>query len=329
MKSPLTIASPLLRSLLAILLCVFIFIIAFHPYAAGYADQRMTLLAYILQQWSDPTWQHGFVVPGIITYLIWRQHSLLTTLQVQPSPWGLPILLLAALSYFIGYRANNFYFGKIALQLGFAGSVLWLLGRVHMKHLFFPWLVLAFAWPLRFLEDTLGFQLRVIMVQAVTYVVQLFELPIIRDGTSLLSVNPDGRPSDWLNLNVEGPCSGMRSLFALMLVSMLFSHFAQPTLLRRLSLFATSIPLAIVGNMTRLFLLIGGTALFGQSFAVGDQTKEVSTFHFFSGLAVFVVAVVGLQLVSSSMNRWWPGGKSGSRTKTARVITRQVAHSGS
>ncbi len=323
---PTTCRSPQHWIIIAILIAAAaIALLAYQPYAAGYADNRKTLLAYLLQEWADPTWQHGALAPLIVGYLVWLKRSTLATLPLKPSAWGLPLMLAAMLSYFIGYRANNFYFGAIAAQLGIAGALLWMLGWQHLRTLLFAWSVLAFAWPLRFLEDTLGFQLRLIMVECVAGTLKLLHLPIIRDGTSLLSIGPDGTPSEWLKLNVDGPCSGMRSLFALMLVSMLFSYFSQRTPLRRLALFATSIPLAIAGNMARIFLLIGGTAAFGQPFAVGDENNEMSTYHFFSGIIVFIVAVAGLRSVSASIDRWWPGTASAiTHRKANRIITTRV-----
>ena len=48
-------------------------------------------------------------------------------------------------------------------------------------------------------------------------------------------------------------------------------------------------------------------------FAVGNEEKEVSTFHFLSGIAVFLVALAGLHGVAWVMNRFW------TRTAVRRV----------
>ena len=113
-------------------------------------------------------------------------------------------------------------------------------------------------------------------------------------------------PGDVFSLKVDGPCSGMRSLFALMMVSALFSYFRETSVLRRIALFASSIPLAILANLVRLLILLAATAIFGQEFAVGNEEKEVSTFHFLSGRAVFVVALAGLQAIAGLMRIVWP-----------------------
>ena len=283
-------------------------LVCLQPFAAGYGNYRQTLARILATSWSDPTWQHGALAPLISAWLVWHARNDLQKLQIRPNPWGLPVLLCGLAFYYMGFKANFYYFGFAGIQLLTAGSVLWIFGSDHFKRLFFAWLILAFAWPLRILEDTLAFQLRLIVVEGVASVLQLLGVDIIRDGTTLVSM-PDaatGRTAGELfSLNVDGPCSGMRSLFALMMVSALFSYFRQRDWPRRLALFACSLPLAILANMVRILILLAASVWLGQDFAIGSQEKEVSTFHFFSGIAVFLVALAGLQFASWAMDRWW------------------------
>lgn len=282
------------------------------PYDAGYADFRRTMAATLSIYWRDPTWQHGALAPLIAGWLVWRDRARLAALPVRSSGWGLPVLLLAVVFYYAGYKANNFYFGIGAIQLFLAGAVLWVLGWRHAMMLLFPWLILCFTWPLLFLEDTIAFRLRLLMVEATSWVLTVVGVPAIVDGTALLSAADEttGRGvGEVFSLKVDGPCSGMRSLFALMMVSALFSRFRQSTWSRRVLLFALSIPMAVLANLVRLLILLAASAMFGQDFAVGNEEKEVSTFHFLSGLAVFVVALSGMEAASAVMNRLWPRGR--------------------
>jgi exosortase len=280
--------------------------IVVQPYDAGYGDFRRTMASTLGIYWRDPTWQHGALAPLIVCWLVWRDRSFLLRLPASGSAWGLPVLLVSVVFYYAGYKANNFYFGVGAIQLFIAGSVLWVLGWGHANRLLFPWLILLFTWPLLFLEDTIAFRLRLLMVKATSQVLGFLGVGVLVDGTALVSAADEasGRVAgEVFSLKVDGPCSGMRSLFALMMVSALFSHFRQPNWPRRMTLFALSIPLAVVANLARLLILLAASVAFGQDFAVGDEEKEVSTFHFVSGLAVFVVALGGLQGASMVMNR--------------------------
>ncbi len=294
---------------LAVLLPSLVLLMLVQPYDAGYADLRRTIARTLSIYWQDPTWQHGALAPLIAGWLVWRQRRELAMLPVRGSWWGLPLLLLSALLYYAGFKANSFYFGAAAVQCFIAGAVVWLLGWRHARELFFPWLMLCFTWPLLFLEDTIAFRLRLILVEATSWLLNTIGVATLVDGTALLSAPaPDlnHKAGAVFSLRVDGPCSGMRSLFALMMVSALFSYFRQPTLPRRVLLFLTSIPLAVLANLVRLLILLAASAAFGQDFAVGNEEKEVSTFHFLSGIAVFVVALAGLQAVSKLMNRLLP-----------------------
>jgi exosortase len=305
---------------IASILLALVLLVILQPYSAGYSDFRKSLGLILWQRWfdaQDSTWQHGVLAPLISGWLIWRQRLSLAALELRPSSIGLLGMLFSLFSYYVGYRANNYYFGALAIYLFIPSATLWIYGMEHLKRIGFALLIFGFTWPVLFLEDSLGFALRNIMTRSVAAILELIGAPIYREGTSLISTaTATEKAGTWLSLNVEGPCSGMRSLFALMLVSALYAYFRQGTPLRRLLLFSTSIPLAILGNMVRVFLLIIGSALFGQSFAVGDEQKEVSTYHFVAGIIVFIVAVLGMEAISQLMN----GGK---KTPKAKVkITR-------
>jgi exosortase len=274
------------------------------PYAAGYGDFRLTIAQWLKIQWAQPTWQHGALAPAIAAFLVWRRRRRLAALQPAPRAAGLALALLSLLVYWVGYRGNFYFVGYASLQLLVAAVVLWLWGWEHFKLASFAWFILAFAWPYLFLEDTLAFQLRYFMVGMTARLLNLAGIATLQDGTSLISAGTAQRaPGAWFSLTVDGPCSGMRSLFALMMVAALYGYFRQRTFWRRALLFMLSIPLAVLANMLRIAILIVTSILFGQEFAVGRGEDYASNFHLLAGIAVFLAGLLGLKAAEALLNR--------------------------
>ena len=289
---------------IALLFVAAVILVAVLPYAAGYGPVKKTVIANLVMYWKDPTWQHGALALPIALFLIWRRREEIAAVPSKPSHLGLPVILIALFFYYAGYRANIFYLGYSAIMLLIAGTAMWLVGVRKALEGVFPWLMLGFAWPLIFLESNVAFEMRFLMIRLTSGVLNFLDVPVIQEGTTLLSGPAKGREAGAVfSLNVEGPCSGMRSLFALMMVGALFSYHRQKGLWQRWFLFLMTFPLAILANMARILVLLGASTLFGQDFAIGDADKEVSTFHFLTGIVVFLVALAGLQGIAWLMDR--------------------------
>ncbi len=286
---------------LALGLAAIALLVIAQPYAAGYADFRKTIGRILWDRWFDArstVWQFGILVVPVVSWLVWKRRAALVRMTPAPSLLGLPILLVASSLYYVGFKANNYYFGFIGVQLFVLGGIIWLLGWRIFRAVLFPWLMLCFVWPLIFLEERISFPLRQLSTQGIMVFIRLLGAPVASEGTSLISTSPGHEAGSWLLLKVDGPCSGMNTLFALLFVGALVSYFAQPGIWRRALLFACCVPLALLGNMLRLALLILGCAVFGQQFAVGDQQNEMTTYHMLAGLMVFPVLIAGLRLIS-------------------------------
>lgn len=308
----------------ALLAAVAVLLIVLQPYAAGYGHFRRTLLQEMLMRWQDPTWQHGALMPFIAGFLIWRRRGEVARLPESTSRWGFALVIFALLFYFAGFRANSFYCGYLAIMLLMAGASLWLEGAQRGRTRLFAWLMLGFMWPLPFLEESIGYQMRLFMVKTTGFVLNAVGVDSLVSGTALQSMpNAEvGRKAgDLFSVGIAAPCSGMRSLFALLVVGALFSYFRQRTLGRRIALFSTILPIAIVANMVRILVLIFAAMIFGQQWAIGSAEKEVSVFHELTGIVVFLVALLLLQLASRLLNRCCGGGQG---LKRSRTISRQV-----
>jgi exosortase len=283
-----------------------VWLMFFLTYAAGYGTYRRTLFDWMCGYWNDATWQHGALAFPMAVFLTWRRRRTLSRMPAAPSFAGLALAAFSLAMYWAGYRASFFMLGFASVQLLIAAAVLWIWGWRHFWTVSFAWLVLGFAWPYFFLEDTLSFQLRWLMVKSTSWLLNHAGIATVQDGTRLLSAAVQGRAQgQWFELNVDAPCSGLRSLFALMMVGTLFSYFRQRSLWRRVLLVLLAVPLAILANMARIIILVLAAIVFGQGFAVGEGEGYTSNFHFFAGILVFLIAFAGLSFAEQALNRWF------------------------
>ncbi|MEM7145821.1 MAG: exosortase/archaeosortase family protein [Verrucomicrobiota bacterium] len=269
------------------------------PYQHGHLEHRTSLLEglwIMVMATDDQEWIFCLFVPFISVFLVYLKRSDLRQLEISGTNWALIPLAIAGALFWLGYKADSRYFGFASAQIMAAALILWFLGPKYMRALFFPWLFFAFTWPFPPLEEMMAVPLRFFAAKSSSVVINLMGLDCFREGTALISAaNPAKGLSagDLFRLDVKDPCSGIRSLFSLIMISAFYGYIALPKPWQRLVLFAASIPLAVIGNIVRMVMLAYGCVFFGAEFAVGIGDSP-STFHMLSGVAVFIVALSGM-----------------------------------
>ncbi len=277
---------------------------AANPYAYGYGAHMVTVLHFANVLWQGEDWQHCYLVPFAIAGMIWFERKNLPDAPFTRSWTGLGLTLLGLFVYWVGFRADNVFIAYASFQILTGGLILWLLGWEWAKALFIPWVFLIFLYPLTFLDNLIAFPLRMVMSEASVHVLNMFGIGCIKSGTAILSA-PEPmaglRAGARFSVDVADPCSGIRSLFALMMVSALYGYFTQKEMWRKAVLFFSSIPLAIAGNLARIIMLTLGTIAMGPEIAIGTLEKP-TFFHMMAGYVVFAVALGGMLGVGRLIN---------------------------
>jgi len=285
------------------------------PYQHWLSEERQSVLVgwmSILSYSSNADWQFCYAVPVITGFLVYRQRESLQALPLKGSWLGAAILVPAMICYWLGYRVDTGYMGFAAIQLTIAGLILLLGGVAWMRILFLPWVFLFFAWPMFPLDNLLAARLKIPTAWSADKLLSLVGIDVVREGSALQSAAdfatgiPQGSK---FTLDVAESCSGMRSLYSLIMVSVLYSFVGLKRTLPRLVLIASAIPLAVAGNVVRLLLLAVGCLLFGQEFAIGkkigDQQSD-SFYHLLMGFIVFGVALSGMFMLATWLEgRHW------------------------
>ena len=220
----------------------------------------------------------GWYVPVFSLYVVWSERRKIRDSIGDPSFLGFLLILPFAFAGFLGVRG-----AQVRLEIvGFVGTLIGLVwavfGKRTMRQILFPALFLLFCLPLHTYLDLVTIHLRVFAVSVAHGVLQGCGVDVVREGTMLFS------PTGAFSIDVAEPCSGMRSLFAMMALTAGYAYFTQPTWIRRGLLFALSIPIAIIGNVSRIFSIVFVAATCSSDFATGF-------YHDYSGYVVFLVSV--------------------------------------
>jgi len=77
-----------------------------------------------------------------------------------------------------------------------------------------------------------------------------------------------------------------------------------PRLWQQWTIFLSAFPLAILGNLARVVMLVIGSICFGSAFAIGT-TEQPSTFHEGCGFLIYAVALGAEFGLASLLTRDW------------------------
>lgn len=279
------------------------------PYNIGWGDRPISILHALWNMWtnSGPDWEHCMLVPLIVAGLVYWKREEIGRAPVVPFPAAPALLLLVLGGYWIGSRIDLTAFSFLLLHFTLGVAILHFLGWPVLRAVLLPYLFLVFAWPFPFMESLVAFPLRLIMSQVSYVFLNGIGIDCIKIGTAIVSAPehaygiPQGAK---FAVDIANPCSGIRSLFALMMISALGAIVLMPPGWRQLVVFACSVPMAVAGNFVRILMLTFGTLVLGPEIAIGSL-EEPSVFHMASGFVVFAVAIGGLLAIGWLMLGGW------------------------
>ncbi|MBR2983278.1 MAG: exosortase [Kiritimatiellae bacterium] len=233
---------------------------------------------------------YGWFVPVFSLYVLWTERGRIVKSLGAPSVWGVLLSLPLFALGFVGVRGIQLRFEIVA----FAGLLIALpwafFGRETAKRVIFPAGFLLFCIPLASFLDVVTVHLRLLSTSVAYGTLKGFGVDIVRNGTAIAAA--DGS----FSIDIADPCSGLRSLFALMAITAAYAYFNQKTWFRRALLFALSIPLAIAGNVARILTICLVAAYADSGFATGF-------YHDYSGYVVFAVAISLMVAAGEAISR--------------------------
>jgi exosortase len=236
---------------------------------------------------NNANYSHGFLVPPIVAFLVWRMRARLAELPVRSSWMGIGALLGAVALQIVGLRGDVVIFQGYAIILALAGLVWAWFGWRYLRQLAFPLAFLLFMVPfLPIFMNQVSFRLKVVAANGSVWLAQALGVTVTQRGMELFF--PTGA------LTIENACSGLNSLISLMALGALFAHLGRGRLWRRWVLFACAIPIAIVANTVRI------TSLCLMA-AVTNTTTASGLFHDIGGIVLFGIAFLLLGAVKRGL----------------------------
>ena len=234
----------------------------------------------VWQWWDDDNYSHGFLVPLLSGFLIWRRRSDLMAVVPQGSWAGLVLLVAGIVALIIGDVGAENFLTRSSLIVILAGLVLFHLGRDALRVVLFPLAFLFFMIPLpAILFYAVTLPLQGLAAQNSVWALDLLGVPVLRDGNVI--------QLSQISLGVAEACSGIRSLISLLALAVAWAYLTLPGTWPMILLVASAVPITIVANAGRVV----GTALIAQWLGV---KYALGFFHTFSGWLIFLLAFVCL-----------------------------------
>ena len=249
------------------------------------------VIDFMIQDWiRDENNSHGFIVPLVSGYMIWKRRDDLFAQRVEPSLWGAVGVLLGAVMLVLGWLANEYFTQRFSLIVVLSGCVVYWYGWRMMSVIAGPMAYLILMIPIpAIIYDAAAFPLKLFVTKVSVGFMKAVGIMVVREGNVMIFPN--------ITLEVVNACSGLRSLTSLMAVGLAYVMLFVKTRRHQLVLVAMIFPIALLANMVRVI----GTGILAQYF--GAAAAE-GFFHEFAGLVIFLASLGMLTAMHGILARW-------------------------
>lgn len=245
---------------------------------AGLAALYWPFLLPLVADWNtNDDYSHGYFIPLITVYFIYHLRGELADIKIQPSSLGLLIVAAGLCQLIVGKIGSEFFLQRTSLIIVLLGMVLFIFGMGYFKKLCIPILYLLFMIPLpAIVWNKIAFPMQLFASGLTEKLVYALGVPIYREGNVLHLAET--------TLEVVAACSGLRSLLTMFALSAALALISSLPRWKKVLLFLTAVPSAIIANIIRLT----GTALLASRY--GPDVAH-GFLHDFSGIVVFVLGL--------------------------------------
>ena len=247
-------------------------------------------LVQMIKLWSiSDTYAHGFIVPFISLWLIWRNRHIWMYLNPQPSPKTLFLIFFVSIFWFAGNLVAVNAVTQLSFVMMIALCIPVVVGWKIASLITFPIAFLFFSVPIG------DFMLPTMMDWTADFTVialQLTGIPVYREG--LQFVIPSGR---W---SVVEACSGIRYLLASLTVGSLFAYLNYQSFVKRSIFIVFAIVVPLIANWLRAYMIVLIGHYSGNELATGVDHLIYGWLFF--GLIILVMLFIGMKWADLESN---------------------------
>jgi exosortase len=250
------------------------------------------LVVGMAAEWAEfPNLSHGFAVPLISAYLVWRQRHVLTEAPLEGSMAGLPVIAVGLAMLVIGSLGGESFVARLSLPLVLLGTIIFLAGTRVVRH---TWLAIAYLFfmiPLPYVTlKMLTYESRLFDAGLTAVALGWLGVPVLRDGVLLHLPN--------MTLEVADECSSIPAMAALVALGAAYAQMQPRPAWSRVALTLAAAPLGLLSNLVRLILTSLSAYYFGP-IALNN------VIHKFNGTSVFLATVLLLVALDTLLTHVW------------------------
>ncbi len=261
---------------------------AFGWFAALIVVCYLPVLIRLVSQWNnDEDMGHGYFVPVIAGYIAWQKLDEFFAAPAKPNWLGLALVIYAAMQLCVATLGAELFLARTALVFSIIGAVWFLGGTRRLRIMAFPLFLLFFMVPIpAVIYNQITFPLQLLASRSAEWALMQIGIPVLREGNILELAGE--------KLSVVDACSGIRSLLSLSFLSLVYGYFFEKKTWLRVTLFFSTIPIAMLANASRV-TLTGILADIKPEYAHGFL-------HSASGMVIFMVALIILGVFHQLVN---------------------------
>lgn len=253
-----------------------------------------TILGLAKNAWTREAGAHGPLILATGLWLLYRQLPSLKASASKGALWLTGLVLIFSLAVYVFGRVFDFASFEAIGLLG--AGVAMLHDAFGLPALIKNWFVLFYLGfavpPPGTIIDRITAPLKQFVSEAAMQTVHLFGVPSSRQGVTIYISK--------YQLLMEDACSGMNSLVGLTAISLLYIYLMRGSSVRySLLMTAFVIPIAIIGNILRVIVLILLTYFAGDAVAQGFL-------HYTAGFLLFALDLLLVFAVDSVLVRLVP-----------------------